>query len=151
MFNNKIYSQTNNIGTTYKFEYDEGGNRVKRSIITFDYSVSPTGGITEYQSSTTPASIEDELVGLESVTEPINDITITLYPNPVRENLFVQMSELVSEKAEYQLIDINGKNILTNRMKKEIETINFSQTPPGTYFLRIKIDNDYREYKIIKH
>lgn len=72
-----------------------------------------------------------------------NDLTV--YPNPVNDILHIKS---VNGKYNYKLIDVNGSVITQGKSKNNLQELNFSAYPSGTYFLKI---NSANTYKIIKH
>ncbi len=72
---------------------------------------------------------------------------ITLYPNPVKDVLYIDMnSEL--ENVEIQLFDSNGKTLWIN--KGSVTQIPFGEYSPGIYFLEIVSPLSRTVQKIVK-
>jgi hypothetical protein len=66
----------------------------------------------------------------------INLETISIFPNPTKENLTI-ISNL--DLKSYQIIDIQGKVVLTSNL--DSKTININQLEDGVYFIKL-FDND---------
>lgn len=74
-------------------------------------------------------------VGLKNTTQPRNNYTFKLYPNPTKgtftlETAFSKMDQLV------EVYSITGKKLHQQLLKKQSESISL-QLPPGIYLIRI--------------
>ncbi|MDL2262235.1 T9SS type A sorting domain-containing protein [Bacteroidales bacterium OttesenSCG-928-I21] len=152
-----------------EYSYDELGNRTTRTIFFFAVSTiqqDSTGfniqenvmveNLEKSMSSDSYIEDTDEEERIEEkmteVVEIINeDISINIYPNPVENILHLKINGVVnSEKMIYEIFDINGKLLERNFICSLTSEINLYKSPPGVYLVRLHINNDYREYKIIK-
>lgn len=70
---------------------------------------------------------------------------VTIYPNPVRDELLVKRS--IGEAFNIRIYDINGNTLFEKKLYNS-ESINISYLPTGLYFLAI---NQKTVYKLIKH
>ena len=81
-----------------------------------------------------------------------NDLNINLYPNPVKERLFIEITgDYDIHNVSCELIDANGRIINNKILDSSRDYIDFSTVLPGMYVLRIFINSDHREYKVIKN
>lgn len=84
-----------------------------------------------------------QLVGLEQVQIENN---ITLFPNPVRNTLFI---DAANQDYELQyLTDLTGKKIMNLQGKKD--KINLSNLKSGVYLLQMKINSKILNLRVIK-
>jgi hypothetical protein len=60
-----------------------------------------------------------------------------IYPNPAEDVLLLQLPQ-VALGAELQLMDITGKLMLEKHVSELSMSINISEIPRGTYFIRLK-------------
>jgi hypothetical protein len=74
-----------------------------------------------------------------------NDVSWSIYPNPVAENL--NITNLPTMDQEVEIIDITGKVI---RKKVENNSISLQHLDSGTYWLRIQIKGKIEQQKFIK-
>ena len=86
-----------------------------------------------------PASINEN---------PINNMTINMYPNPVKDILYVSFAN--KEDFTYSIYDTNGKLLETGDSVNQEAGINVSSLNKGMYILKIKIDNDVFTTKFVK-
>ena len=66
--------------------------------------------------------------------ESLPDLTLKAYPNPVVDILLIE-SPVVGLK--YRIIDVNGKVISNGIFDTVHEEMDFSNLPPGMYFLSV--------------
>lgn len=79
-----------------------------------------------------------------------NKNQIQFYPNPVKDKLILQLSE-VPRKGYIELIDIKGQLINTiSTTQNKGQEINMQNVPKGIYFVKINSDNNRQIIKIIK-
>lgn len=74
----------------------------------------------------------------------------TIYPNPAKNILFIDKSEL-NYPSEIEIYDVNGKLVLRQETEKIYQNkIDISQLTKGIYFVTIKNDaNENSQYKLI--
>ncbi|MEE4247339.1 MAG: T9SS type A sorting domain-containing protein, partial [Kangiellaceae bacterium] len=91
---------------------------------------------------------------LESIIETTTDeikkqkAIINLFPNPTRDILFVSSDKVIETLT---LFDGSGKTIIQRSIKTTPYTLQLDNLKEGTYYLRIRInDQDYLR-KVIKH
>lgn len=89
-----------------------------------------------------------------SVQTVINDINVTLFPNPVKESATLSVSSDKSVKVSYNLFDINGRLIASedeskSAMKYEKE-LPMKTLQTGFYILNVKVNGVEKSIKIIK-
>lgn len=84
-----------------------------------------------------------QLVGIDQLQVENN---ITLFPNPVKNTLFIDAS---NQDYELQyLTDLTGKRIMDLQGKKD--KINLSNLKSGVYFLQMKINSKILNLRVIK-
>ncbi len=81
-----------------------------------------------------------------SVISDRNTTSITIYPNPFQDALFING---LSQEYEYILFDILGQKLLQGQTSEKTLT-NLNRLPAGHYFLLIKIDQYRETRKLIK-
>ncbi len=86
---------------------------------------------------------------MKTTTDVVGDRSLTLYPNPVRDFLYVRAAN-VSENATVQVVDITGKTIRTLALDSETQQINVSDLSEGLYFIRIQTGAEVMVEKFMK-
>ncbi len=89
------------------------------------------------------------IVGIDEA----EDITVfcQAYPNPTTGNLSLKVESYNSENLSYQLIDFNGRVITNDKVEGAITSIDMTNLPPSTYFLKVLDGNrKIKTFKIIK-
>jgi YD repeat-containing protein len=124
-----------NSQTTTSFNYDDSGNRTSRKSIMLKSTASQAR-------ETTPD---------EAFTDQIDNQTILIYPNPVKNELTVEIQGL-EENAEVTitLFDQGGRLVLTGEKTTGSTVLNLSDLSPGNYYMTIRIDDKTTRWKIVK-
>jgi hypothetical protein len=119
--------------TEIKYDYDKAGNRTKR-IINYD-----SGG-----QKSAPAE--------EVFEEPEFDQGLNVYPNPATHSIYVTLNEEVLESRLHGLFvfDNLGRQLYQSNSLTEVNQIDVSQWPIGTYIIKLVYDNKHEEWIIIK-
>jgi hypothetical protein len=130
-FASQLFGQT---VTDIKFEYDDAGNRTKR-VIYYD-----SGG-----QKSTPEEPEEE-------EQPEFEKGLNVYPNPATHSIYVTLNEEVLEslRQELYVFDNLGRQLFQSDYLAEINQIDVSQWPIGTYIIKLVYDNKHEEWIIIK-
>jgi hypothetical protein len=92
------------------------------------------------------SSTSDDFIYLITDVEQ-NKSAFRVYPNPASETLFVELSESINE---IRIIDSTGKSWHESEAPKGLHTVNVSELPQGTYYLRIKSHDDVIVFKLQK-
>lgn len=76
-------------------------------------------------------------------------ITISFYPNPTDGILNLEINKTEIQNIHYMIMDVNGRVIKEANLETE-RTINLSQLPAATYFIRVVVDGQEFVKQIIK-
>lgn len=116
------------------YAYDNAGNRISRKVV--DLNSNPS-----HVKASAPAPVEDQL----------GERKITVYPNPTRGALAVEISG-GDAKDEIHLILYSAQGTQLQNMKVTATTtpVNMSAYPGGWYILRVQAGEKMKEFKIIK-
>lgn len=114
-----------------KIDYDAAGNRIKRSIIVQE---------------------DPEIVASSDDTkfDKLKENSLKIYPNPVSDNLSIELLLQENKTVEITLIDLNGKLIKKFSISKGVNNINLNDLAPGEYFLTTLIESEKRSWKLTK-
>jgi hypothetical protein len=73
------------------------------------------------------------------------------YPNPTINNIVLSIKDFNNEKLNYQLYDMSGKLLKSNKVNAINTTIDMSELPVSNYVLNITNDSSIiKSFKIIK-
>lgn len=129
-------------GQPIHYDYDSNGNRIKRYII-------PLGKGESSTTTNSDNSIEKEKV--EEFKEVLDEVTIKIYPNPTKGNLFIELSSIMpDEQIAYQLFSQTGNSLETVSKVANPFTIDFSKYQSGIYILKLVINAKISQWKILK-
>ena len=73
-----------------------------------------------------------------SANEFENQNSLSIYPNPVKNNLQINLLDTSLTNSKYQILDLNGRVILEGNLTNEISQINVENLLKGLYVLKIK-------------
>lgn len=117
-----------------KFYYDDAGNQIKREICINCPSPKPSPTLSE--------------------NDFIVDEKISYYPNPVKEELFINWKNKENEIVNYlEIYNLNGQLLhnITDLKNTETTTVNFQSYPEGIYLININFENGTQQtLKIVK-
>lgn len=117
------------------FTYDAAGNRKTREIVLGKSS----------------AAISDSTSIIEPVSELMDEMKITIYPNPTQGKLSVEITNMPQDAAgEITIHDIEGKLMQKMKDLKTLSKLDLSTYPTGMFILSIRIGQKVSEWKIIK-
>jgi len=78
------------------------------------------------------------------------DISVDLFPNPTTRTITLSFGE-INQQLFYQLIDLNGRIILSEKIRELQTEIDLDRLVPSVYFINI-LDKDkiQKSFKILK-
>ena len=121
--------------TKIVFGYDAAGNRISRTI--------------SFSKST--EVLNDSISLIEPVSEMMDEMKITIYPNPTKGQLSVEIINMPQEAAgEITIHDIEGKLMQKMKDVNTLSKFDLSNYPTGMFILNIRIGQKVSEWKIIK-
>ncbi len=94
--------------------------------------------------------LDESMVGIEP-TQAKQNGQVELYPNPVKNNVFIKTSNNI-ENGQVYITDASGRLLIYHRIdtSNEIIKINTADLPSGMYFLSIEGDDTCTVEKFIK-
>lgn len=99
-------------------------------------------------------SPETECLGVTtSVKEPVSTSQIKLYPNPTRDQLFVDLNAVLKQikfPVKARILDVNGKALQMLTVRQSPFEVNLSRLPKGTYVLELQSDKGKYVQKFVK-
>jgi len=79
--------------------------------------------------------------------------SLSLFPNPIVDNLTLQISDFNKEKLSYILFDTQGKLLRNGQVTAQQTQINTASLLPATYFIKVlnQENKQVQSFKIIKN
>lgn len=71
------------------------------------------------------------------------------YTNPVQNEIKIKVSNYTFNKYNAMIVDMNGKQILNETVNNN-QTLDMSGIKSGNYILRLQLNNNYYNFKIVK-
>jgi len=129
---------------TIGYNYDDTGNRLSRTIVV-------GGQKSMILNDENTNSLQEDLKTEESFTDILGELKITIYPNPNQGQMVVQINN-ISEDVSSSIIvyDLAGKTIYRKQNLVPYTNVDITNSPNGTYILKIKIGKEVSEWKVIK-
>ncbi len=124
------------------------GGSVAYSVGQVVYTVnnSPSGTV----SQGVQQAYEIFLIGINETQ--LNNL-LSIFPNPIVDNLTLQISDYNNEKLSYQLFDMQGKLLSNAQIIAQQTQIKTASLPPATYFIKVlnQENKHVQSFKIIKN
>jgi len=118
------------------YAYDNAGNRISRKVV--NLSSNPTHA---------KATVENPT----PVVEQLGERTITVYPNPTKGALAVEIKGGNDKDAlRIELISAQGIQLQNLKAATGTTAIDMHAYPPGWFILRVQAGDKVTEFKIIK-
>lgn len=136
-----------------------GGGEASGSGGAASYSVGQVGYQTHSGTNGSVAVGVQQPYEISIVTEiketSISLINISAYPNPATDYLQLKVDASITlsiQEMQYQLFDMQGKLLQSEKLTGNKTQINISKYIPATYFVRVISSNkSIKEFKIIKN
>ncbi len=124
--------------TTVSYTYDAAGNRLTRS--------------TEVRLRTAEAAKSASETDEEEIkTNTTQNFAVTVYPNPVRSLLTVQITGNADITEHHVILtELNGRTIYQTVETSNEFSLDMQRFSGGTYFLSIRSGNEKSQFTIIK-
>ena len=87
---------------------------------------------------------------LTSVSNPLNDRSINVYPNPAYDEIFLVSKTDHKQDLILNIFDSHGRLIKSRQIIEDKNSIDISSLNAGVYFLRIEKDNHIYTQKLVK-
>lgn len=130
---------------------DEYSNQFTKMSVTIGEPVTET--VTNNGTTLTQGFQQGDYYVVNVEENKINGIITNVYPNPVTNKMNVEISG-INEIVILNLVDANGKNLLTDKYENQNSThiIDFSKYSTGTYYLKLTLNNSnyFKTVKIVK-
>jgi len=130
-------------------EASGGGGTASYSIgqVVYTTSTGTTGSVAQGVQQPYEISV---VTGIEQAKD-IN-LMISAYPNPTTDFLNLKVENYDNENLSYQLLDINGKLLISKKLTGNETTFTMANLVPAIYFLKVSDNNkEVKTFKIIKN
>lgn len=128
-----------NTNAQVSYSYDNNGNRTAKVIVLN----------TLKSDEAVPSEAYDD--GISVFEEIIGESSITIYPNPTKGRLRVDIhKESPIDNGFLEIFANTGKSVFKTTTILESNQIDLSNQPQGIYVMRINVDGEITTWKIIK-
>lgn len=91
----------------------------------------------------------DIALGAVSTNDLEADLRLKLYPNPTSDQLWVH-NQNYQTSGEFQIFDLNGRLVQSERANSDIFSVNVSNLPEGVYVVHVNTGNHRYTGKFVK-
>lgn len=117
------------------YDYDMAGNRIARKLVVLS----------------NPNYAKKDLDSSVPVEEQIGERKITVYPNPTKGNLAVEIvGGDAKDELRIVLYDTKGQQLMNKKTDAVTTPVDMYDLPAAQYILRVQTGNKVTEFKIIK-
>lgn len=94
---------------------------------------------------------QQPLLRVESLPNVVNNLTVTIYPNPVDATLQIAFDSELKSPANFSIFNVLGQQVFSEKqIPKKQTSLDVSRLSSGNYILKIDIENQSFSTKIIK-
>ena len=146
------FTSTGSNTSTYSWDFGDGKTSTEKNPIhTFG-----TNGM--FEVTLTVSNECGDYFVTETFTINSNSVTeaelanVNIFPNPAQTNLNIQLTNSESDMIKMDVLDINGKLIMSNTFSSSRHTLDVSSIVAGTYLIRLRSDEAsyYKKIVILK-
>ncbi len=132
--------------TTVYYRYDNAGNRKLRTI-----TLATANAAQSSLKSGVDSTYLKEEVKENKFEDQINDQKINIYPNPTHGALRIEITGFEpSQQSAIRVYNLKGGLITTLTPLTGNDIVDLSDSPLGTYVLKIQLGGKESEWKVVK-
>jgi hypothetical protein len=147
-------------GRSYEFMV-EGGNRIEgtENSVTVHWGKPGQGTVKLIETSEIGCDADTNTLKVtigSTETGITNEViqNLSVYPNPVKDNLFIKFNDAILSDITISVVDVSGRSIIERNFDhidfNAEQTLDFSSIKSGLYFLEIRGEKNHWVYKVIK-
>jgi hypothetical protein len=93
-----------------------------------------------------------EIIDNSGIQDTNFSLEVKTYPNPTTDKIQLQIADMEGKDLSYILTDVQGKQILSDKITSTTTELDLNTYADGTYLLKvINTNKEIKTYKIIKH
>lgn len=128
-----------------------GGTAGTTGTGTVTYSVGQAVYTTAVGGGTITQGLQQPYELFVSIVETGIDASVSLYPNPTKEFVILNVANVNVDGLTYQLLDIQGKLLATSKLESNETRISMTDLASATYFVKVlNLNKESKTFKIIK-
>ena len=129
--------------------YSKQGTPYYKSGVPLDYVVKPTiAGIRAGRDEVMEFALNCKFKSRNEITNSFSKIEV--FPNPVKDRLQIHYQKTRNDAIEYELYDLYGRKIISEKSKNLEHSIDMSNLTTGVYILNIRMSKETRTFKVMK-
>lgn len=146
---------TPNGSSTYSWQVTNGtiASGQNTNAISVDWADNMDGQICVTETDENGCESDPVCISISIVTTPVLNIKetgIKIYPNPGKENLFIELPDNLSV-TNLSIMNASGQQLIKQEWNKDsLLRVNIQSLPTGTYTIRLKTDQGWVFSKFLK-
>lgn len=145
-------------GQRVEYSYDDNGNRTGRTLIveqlqsqSINFPVVNPRALKTVENSKTKETENKTKEAVEEIKPESGEIKANVYPNPNRGIINIDISNMpLNSKNELRIYDLNGNQLIIKKDFERSSQVDLSKYKDGIYILRMRINESFFDWKIIK-
>lgn len=97
-----------------------------------------------------PAMATVDVENCTNTLENDQNLHLSVYPNPVKDKLSIELKGTSKEKIQFDLINSLGQPVVIINELNSRQELDVSHLPKGIYFLKLQTETQQEVYKVIK-
>jgi hypothetical protein len=89
------------------------------------------------------------ITDVEGIADVNAKIEFTIYPNPANNIITIHCETSISNKLQFEIVDMLGKQMKLGDLKTDYAKVNVSDLPNGVYFVKVKGGNTTSIKKVV--
>jgi Secretion system C-terminal sorting domain len=131
----RSFTSADSTGTNITESGDENVLKLRKTALPFKKN-----DLCSAKGTYIPTGLRDELLA---------DSAVKIYPNPTRDELFVELFTDNKVQAKVTIFDLTGRMMHTEKTNSELLRIDTPQYARGIYFVRVEMDGKFLTKKIV--
>jgi PKD repeat protein len=138
----------------YAWEFEGGtpsASNKENPTVTYNSSGSFDVSLTIYDGTQAKTLTKENYINVTTLPNSIllnenSDMSVNIYPNPAKDVIYIEAKSIIKK---VELIDITGKQVLSQTSNYDKTTVKIAHIMPGMYLLRVHFDDGFVTSKIL--
>ena len=125
-----------------EYDYDAAGNRILRKVINLTPAPTPPASKPDVTDPTEP----------KYFVEKFGQVEMKIYPNPATEQITLEIAGWENlQTGILKLYSLNGQLLQEQKVNAFTTPISLSGLPKGVYILKVYLNDQTEEWKVVKN
>ena len=134
------------------YDYDAAGNRVLRKVVELGIEIEQPPAFSPPAPPDSPQTADLSPKTAEYFVEKIAQVEIKIYPNPTTEKITMEIANMQTmSTGVFKLYSLSGQLLQEQPVYSSITEVSLAGFAKGAYILKVHINDQTEEWKIIKN